>query len=82
MIEIRYLGSLREKIGKKNECIFARSISDVLKYIKKTYSKDIYLLTRSMIITVNGSDIRLLKGMKTELLDNYVVSFYPPAAGG
>jgi molybdopterin converting factor small subunit len=82
VIKIRYPGILQDHIGKSDETIEALSVADVLKFIKRTYGKKIYTLLSSMVIAVNGSDIRLFKGLKTQLGNGDVVSFFFFFLGG
>jgi len=82
VVELRYLGVLSIEIGNQNEFIRAHTFSDVFKHINKCYGKHIAKLAKRMVITLNAVDIRLLNGIKTQLSDNDIISFYPPAAGG
>lgn len=82
MVTLRYLGSLSEKTKTDEEFVNLDSIKDILKYLKKRYGKKVYSLLRSMVITVNGKDIRLIAGVKTVLSDDDTVTFFPPSAGG
>jgi len=82
MITLIYRGPLAEKIGKKQEQIHAATISDALTHIKTQYGSATLKLAKSMLITLNATNIQLLHGYKTPLKDGDSLAFLPLAAGG
>ena len=82
MAEVRFMGELSEIVGSRNISVDVSSIDEIFRYLRSRYEKRVMKLAKSMIITVNNTDIRLLNGNATSLSDDDIVNFYPPAAGG
>lgn len=82
MINVKYRGGLREKLGCAQESIQAGSVKDVLAHIKAGYGREAYKEAGSMLITVDGINIQLLRRYDTKLQDGMEVSFLPLCGGG
>ena len=81
-ITVKYRGELSALTKISAENIPANTVSDVLKYIKKTYGAEAYKYAKRMVIAVNGKSILLLKNEKTTLIGGDTVSFLPICGGG
>ena len=81
-VTVKYRGELSELTGVSAESITAATVSDVLKYIKRSYGADAQKTAKRMVIAVNGKSILLLKNEKTALYDGDTVSFLPICGGG
>lgn len=81
-ITVKYRGDLAELTKISAESISANTVSDVLKYIKRSYGNDAHKSAKRMLITVNGKSILLLKNEKTALFDGDTVTFLPICGGG
>ena len=82
MVQVKYRGHLALLTGLKEENLNAANVGDLLKTIGKQFSPEAEKAARSMLITVNGESIHLLRLFKTSLLTGDIVGFYPICAGG
>ena len=82
MVNVKYRGALAELTGKPRETINALNVKGVLRYIESTYGKAPLKAAKTMLITVNGESIVLLKSYNTLLAEGDELAFYPICGGG
>ncbi len=83
MINLKYLGPLYKKTGKKeDEFEKVNNIKALLNEIKKKYDNETYKIAKSSLILINGENIGNEDGFKTKLSDGDVVKFVPVCGGG
>ncbi|MHA1615909.1 MAG: ubiquitin-like small modifier protein 1 [Candidatus Njordarchaeales archaeon] len=92
-IKIKLFALFRELAGRKEvELDFnddSVTVRDVIKALGDRVNKELaelimekYQQLSSLLILVNGRNIRLLKGLETTLKDGDEVAIFPPGAGG
>ena len=81
-VNVKYRAQLSALVKKDRELITAANVKDVLKYIKNQYGADAGKLAKTMLITLNGQSILMLKHFKTILKDGDEVGFFPICGGG
>lgn len=83
---IRVYASLRERLGASSITVELSGSSATLAEILRA-KREVEEAVKSypiemMIILVDGMNIKLLKGLETEVKDGSVIDIFPPAAGG
>ena len=81
-VVVKYRGHLVSLTGVKEESFDAADIKGLLNSLKSRYSREAEKAARSMLITVNGESIHLLRHYKTTLQGGDVIGFFPICAGG
>jgi len=84
-ISINIYMDLAKKLGwKSRELVISRervTFEEILSIVKDLRDAIINNLD-DYIILVNGLNIKLLKGLETEILGDTTIDIFPPAAGG
>jgi molybdopterin converting factor small subunit len=84
-ISINIYMDLAKKLGwKSRELVISRervTFEEILSIVKDLRDAIISNLD-DYIILVNGLNIKLLKGLETEILGDTTIDIFPPAAGG
>jgi len=73
---------VRVCFGKREDTISAKTVRDVLRFVKKSYGKEAYKEARRMLIAVDGDSIELHNGFDTKLREGMEVRFLPICGGG
>ena len=93
-IKVQYLGPIRVLVNKREEEVevaLPSTISELLKRLAdvygKVFEKEVFEDNRKsirddLIVAVNGTAIKQLDGMKTELKGGDMISLLPIFAGG
>ena len=81
-VTVKYRGRLASFTGLPEEAFDAADVEAVLKLLRELHGREAEKEGRTMLITINGESILLLKRYKTVLKDGDVVSFFPLCAGG
>ena len=81
-VSVRYRAHLAALTGIKEEVIEAADVEGVLRFLREHYGREVEKTARTMLITLNGESILLLRRYKTQLKEGDVVSFFPICAGG
>ena len=81
-VKVKYRGRLAALAGSQEETVAASNVEEILKALRERHGREAEKEGRSMLITLNGESILLLKRYKTALKEGDVVSFYPLCAGG
>ena len=79
---VKYRGHLSVITGAAEENPDVPNVEGVLAFIRERYGKAAEKSAKTMLITVNGESILLLKRYKTALKEGDVVNFFPLCAGG
>ena len=82
MIKVKYRGHLASLTKTSEENIEAADVEAVLRIVRERHGREAEKAARTMLITVNGESILLLKRYKTALSDGDALSFFPICAGG
>ena len=81
-VTVKYRGRLASFTGLPEESFDAANVEAVLKLLRERHGREAEKEGRTMLITINGESILLLKRYKTVLKDGDVLSFFPLCAGG
>lgn len=93
-IKVRYMGVLRDKIGRKEvEYVLSEDqpkLSDLIRKIidihgegiKRLFESDKSSIDPSFIITINGVAVNRLRGLNSPLKDGDIVSIMSLISGG
>ena len=73
---------VRVYLGKREDIVAAKTVRDVLRFVKKTYGGEAHKAARRMIIAVDGDSIEMHKGLDTKLREGMEVRFLPICGGG
>ena len=79
---LKYRGHLAALAGVAEETLEAANVENALRCVRELHGRDAEKTARTMVITLNGESILLLKGYKTALKEGDVVGFFPLCAGG
>ena len=81
-VQVKYRGQLAALTGVAEETLEAADVEGALRSIRALHGQKAEKAARTMLITLNGESILLLRRYKTALNDGDVVSFFPLCAGG
>ena len=92
-VEVKFFTSLREITGKKVDTIQLQnsiSVEELLNMLSTKYGKEFteYIYNKKgdvqsfLSILVNGKNINVLQGLKTQLKEGNIVAVLPPVGGG
>jgi len=81
-VQVKYRGQLAAIAGTQIETYEAQNVEALLKSIGKRHGHKTEKAARSMLITLNGESILLLKLYKTILSEGDTISFFPICGGG
>ena len=79
---IKYRGHLAAVTGIAEENFDEENVEGLLRAIRKRHSREAEKAARTMLITLNGESILLLRRYKTALTDGDTIGFFPLCAGG
>ena len=91
MVETRLFANFREITKKERVSISADSVNELIEKLCQDYGElesefftdvEERELKNNINITVNGSSIKGLDGLETELEEEDIVSIFPPVSGG
>lgn len=82
MAVVRLYASLRQAAGEKEFASPAGTVKEVLEEGRRRYGAAFAAHLASCTVLVNGKNIALLKGKRTRVAAEDVVSLFPPMAGG
>lgn len=82
MVEVRYIGYIKELTNVPSEEFNVDTIALMLKEIEKRYGKEAYKVVKKSHILVNHTSIVGLKGFRTSLKTNDIVQIVPVCGGG
>ncbi|MDD5447941.1 MAG: MoaD family protein [Actinomycetota bacterium] len=82
MAVVKYYASLRNVVGKKEEQIEVASLSELLQRLSQMYEGRLARHLKTTTVLVNGKNVIHLKGRRTPLGKDDIVSLFPPLGGG
>jgi len=81
-VRVKYRGHLAVLTGVAEETLEAAHVEGVLRSIRERHGRGAEKAARTMLITLNGENILLLRLYKTALTEGDEVSFFPLCVGG
>jgi len=91
-VTVRYIITLREVVGKREEKISlpdGSTVEDVLLILAEKYGENFERYAHSgregglqLLFLINGRNVAYLDGLKTRLDDGVTLAIIPPVAGG
>lgn len=82
MPTVKFYASLRKAAGTKEAEIPARSVKELLQRLSTGYDGGLRRYLKISTVLVNGKNVIHLKGKRTRLEPDDVVSIFPPLGGG
>jgi molybdopterin synthase sulfur carrier subunit len=82
MPTVKFYASLRKVTGTKEAQIEAGSVKEVLQRLSTDYDGKLRRYLKISSILVNGKNVIHMKGKRTRLKPDDVVSIFPPLGGG
>jgi sulfur-carrier protein len=82
MPTVRFYASLRKVTGSREADIPAGSVKELLGRLSSDYEGKLSRYLKISTILVNGKNVILMKGKRTRLKPDDVVSIFPPLGGG
>lgn len=82
MPKVRYYASLRQIAGRPEEEFEVGTVKEMLDTVSRTYQGKLDRYLKISTVLVNGKNVIHLKGRRTRLRPNDVVSIFPPMGGG
>ncbi len=82
MAIVRLYASLRKAAGEREFDSHGLTVKEVLEDGKRRFSSSFSEQLGSCTVLVNGKNVALLKGKRTKVKPEDVVSLFPPMAGG
>jgi len=80
--KVRYYASLRQIAGTSEDDFEAGTVKQMLDTVSKAYEGKLDRYLKISTVLVNGKNVIHLKGRKTRLGPDGVVSIFPPMGGG
>jgi molybdopterin synthase sulfur carrier subunit len=80
--KVRYYASLRQIAGRPEEEFEVGTVKEMLDTVSRTYQGKLDRYLKISTVLVNGKNVIHLKGRRTRLRPNDVVSIFPPMGGG
>ncbi len=88
-VNVKFFATLREAAGIASISLNVDDLGSLISHLSMNYGlttvtagNDLDAISDSLVILVNGQNIRQLKGMDTPLTDDDEVSLFPPISGG
>ena len=82
MVKAKYRSRLAALTGMAEEDFEAADVKGLLRSLGERHGPEAEREARTMLITLNGESILLLRQFKTALKEGDVLSFFPLCAGG
>ncbi|MBU4174065.1 MAG: MoaD family protein [Actinobacteria bacterium] len=82
MPTVKFYASLRKVTGEREAQIQAGSVKEVLQRLSTDYDGELRRYLKISSILVNGKNVIHMKGKRTRLKPDDVVSIFPPLGGG
>lgn len=82
MPKVRYYASLRQVAGRREDEFEVGTVKEMLDAVSKAYDGKLDRYLKISTVLVNGKNVIHIKGRKTRLEPDDVVSIFPPMGGG
>ena len=82
MPKVRYYASLRQAAGRREDEFEVGTVKEMLDAVSKAYDGKLDRYLKISTVLVNGKNVIHIKGRKTRLEPDDVVSIFPPMGGG
>ena len=82
MPKVRYYASLRQVAGRREDEFEVGTVKEMLDAVSKAYDGKLDRYLKISTVLVNGKNVIHIKGKKTRLEPDDVVSIFPPMGGG
>jgi len=79
---VKFYATLRNVTGKREDSIEADTVQDLLDKLPGIYGDRIERYIKISTVLVNGTNVIHIKGKRTRLKPDDVVSIFPPLGGG
>jgi molybdopterin synthase sulfur carrier subunit len=79
---VKFYATLVNAAGGRKADVQANSVKELLEKLSRDYEGKLDRYLKISTVLVNGENIDHLKGKKTKLKPDDVVSIYPPLGGG
>jgi molybdopterin synthase sulfur carrier subunit len=80
--KVRYYASLRQVTGKREDEFEVGTVKEMLDTVSRTYQGKVDRYLKMSTVLVNGKNVIHIKGRRTRLGHDDVVSIFPPMGGG
>jgi len=80
--KVRYYASLRQVAGRREDEFEVGTVKEMLDAVSKAYDGKLDRYLKISTVLVNGKNVIHIKGRKTRLEPDDVVSIFPPMGGG
>lgn len=82
MVQVKFYGHLRSLIDASEDIMSADRVDRLIRQIGMKYGKDALKAAERSFILLNGKNVALEHGFRTQLKDGDQVQIMPVAAGG
>ena len=82
MPKVTYYASLRQVAGRREDDFQVGTVKEMLDAVSKAYDGKLDRYLKISTVLVNGKNVIHIKGKKTRLEPDDVVSIFPPMGGG
>jgi molybdopterin synthase sulfur carrier subunit len=79
---VKFYATLAKAAGGRESGVEANSVRELLEKLSRDYEGRLDRYLKMSTVLVNGKNVEYLKGAKTKLKPDDVVSIYPPLGGG
>ena len=83
-VSVKFAATLGKEAGMKQMMVEAADVKTLLRTVQNAFrgNKEFLLQLKLCNLIVNNTNVNYLSGLKTELSDGDVVTFFPPLGGG
>lgn len=82
MPAVKFYASLRKVTGEKQVEVPARNVKELLARLSEMYKGELDRYLKMSSVLINGKNVVHMKGRRTRLKEDDVVSIFPPLGGG
>jgi len=82
MPRVKFYATMRKVTGAREADFEADNVSDLLKRLSEAYGGKLDRYLKISTVLVNGKNVIHMKGKRTRLKADDVVSIFPPMGGG
>lgn len=82
MPRVKFYATLRQVTGAREAAVAAGTVKELLERLSSDYDGKLERYLKISTVLVNGKNVIHMKGTRTKLKDDDVVSIFPPMGGG